>query len=111
MFLISILFQVLLARHHKREKRFGPSPTNGYTSGSRRNWFSRNKHNLDTSGDALPGHPTPGDVELNGAEAKNEKSWFGGFGRNKNTPAANGTGAGGAQNGYGYNSSAYTGNY
>lgn len=25
---------MLLARHHKKEKAFGPSPTNGYTSGS-----------------------------------------------------------------------------
>ncbi|KAJ5184122.1 hypothetical protein N7492_001738 [Penicillium capsulatum] len=109
LFLISILFQVLLARHHKREKRFGPSPANGYTSGSRRKWFSRTKNNPETNGaDALPGHPTPGDVEMNGTETKNEKSWFG---RNKNTAAANGTGGGPVQNGYGYGSSAYTGNY
>lgn len=26
--------QVLLARHHKREKAYGPSPANNYTSGS-----------------------------------------------------------------------------
>lgn len=110
LFLISILFQILLARHHKREKRFGPSPTNGYTSGSRRRWFSRNKHNPDTNGaDALPGHPTPNDVELNGAEAKNEKSWNP-FGRKK-SPSPTVSGPAGVQNGYGYGSSAYTGNY
>lgn len=33
LFLISALVQALLGRHHRREKRYGPSPTNGYTSG------------------------------------------------------------------------------
>jgi hypothetical protein len=88
------LLQVLLARHHKREKRFGPSPANGYTYGSRRRggWFSRkNKRSADANStdDMLPGHPTPGDVELDGAE----KNRYG------NGP------------GYGYGNSAYTGNY
>jgi len=97
LFLISILFQTLLARHHKREKRFGPSPANGYTSGSRRGFFGRKKKNLDgPAPDALPGHPTPNDVE-NGAIGTNEKSFFGSFGRNKNTNS--------------YGNSAYTGNY
>lgn len=90
------MFQVLLARHHKREKRFGPSPANGYTYGSRRRggWFSRkNKRSADANStdDMLPGHPTPGDVELDGAE----KNRYG-----------NGPGYG-----YGYGNSAYTGNY
>ncbi|KAJ5097932.1 hypothetical protein N7532_004933 [Penicillium argentinense] len=109
LFLISILFQILLARHHKREKRFGPSPANGYTSGSRRRWWRRNKASADTGADALPGHPTPSDVEMDG-EPKNEKNWFGSWGRKNNTtaPAANGSGA--VQNGYGYGNSAYTGN-
>lgn len=95
-FLISILFQILLARHHKREKRFGPSPSNGYTYGSRRRggWFSR-KRNADAepADDTLPGHPAPNDVELDGRE----KNRFG------STPP-------GAP-GYGYGNSAYTGNY
>jgi len=109
LFLISILFQILLARHHKREKRFGPSPNNGYTYGSRKSFWRRNKNSPEAVGgaDTLPGHPTPTDVELGAEPAKNEKSWFGGsFGRNKNTattPAQNG-------NGYGYGNSAYTGN-
>lgn len=110
LFLISILFQVLLARHHKREKRFGPSPANGYTSGSRRRWWRRNKSPDTTGNDALPGHPTPGEVEMD-AEAKNEKNWFGSWGRKKDNtaaPVANGSGA--AQNTYGYGNSAYTGN-
>ncbi|KAJ5329672.1 hypothetical protein N7452_010062 [Penicillium brevicompactum] len=110
LFLVSILFQVLLARHHKREKRFGPSPTNNYTHGSRGAFWRRNKNHPEATGaaDTLPGHPTPHDVEM-GAEPQNEKKWYS-FGRNKNTatngataPAANGAG-------YGYGNSAYTGN-
>ncbi|KAJ5584859.1 uncharacterized protein N7459_004659 [Penicillium hispanicum] len=114
-FLISILFQVLLARHHKREKRFGPSPANGYTYGSRRKWpWARSKNSPEATGaDNLPGHPTPMDVELGDAEKKTEKNWLGSWGRNKKTAANGATGvpATGAQNGYGYGSSAYTGNY
>lgn len=108
LFLISIVFQIALARHHKREKRFGPSPANGYTSGSRRKFWSRKKNNPEATGaDTLPGHPTPGDVEMAG-ETKQEKGWFSSFGRKNNTtPAATATGA----NGYGYGNSAYTGNY
>ncbi|KAJ5638613.1 hypothetical protein N7528_001003 [Penicillium herquei] len=84
-------------------------PANGYTSGSRKWFWNRNKNNPETNGDnALPGHPTPADVEY-GTETKNEKRWFGGWGRNKNT-APTGTAAG-AENTYGYGNSAYTGNY
>ena len=42
LFLLSALVQLALARHHKKEKRFGPSPANGYTSGrGRRGFFGR----------------------------------------------------------------------
>ncbi|CAI7663012.1 unnamed protein product [Penicillium manginii] len=111
LFLISILFQVLLARHHKREKRFGPSPANGYTSGSRRRWWRRNRSPDAVGGDnALPGHPTPGEVEM-GAEPKNEKNWFGSWGRKKEPPTVALANGGGAPQGtYGYGNSAYTGN-
>ena len=73
-FLVSILFQVLYARHHTREKRFGPSPANGYTYGTQgRSLFRRNKKNNPETGsgdDMLPGHPTPHDVELGTPEEK-----------------------------------------
>lgn len=104
-FLLSILFQVLYARHHKREKRFGPSPANGYTYGTRRRAFwRRNKNNPDSGSadDMLPGHPTPSDVELGD---NSEKS--GGLFGKKKAPAA----VPPAQNKFGYGSSAYTGNY
>ncbi|KAL8768489.1 MAG: hypothetical protein Q9209_005280 [Squamulea sp. 1 TL-2023] len=34
LFLISLALQILLSRHHKKEKRYGPGPSNGYTSGT-----------------------------------------------------------------------------
>ncbi|CAG7966061.1 unnamed protein product [Penicillium nalgiovense] len=109
-YLTSILFQILLARHHKREKRFGPSPTNGYTHGSRKAFWRRNKNNPEApvgGADALPGHPTPYEVEM-GDEPKTEKGWFSSWGKNKNT--ANGPAAAPAPGSYGYGNSAYTGN-
>ncbi|KAL8989866.1 MAG: hypothetical protein Q9169_008261 [Polycauliona sp. 2 TL-2023] len=44
-FLISLVLQVLLSRHHKKEKRFGPGPSNHYTSGSAKKqpFWKRNK--------------------------------------------------------------------
>ncbi|KAB8223325.1 hypothetical protein BDV33DRAFT_39742 [Aspergillus novoparasiticus] len=109
-FLVSILFQVLYARHHKREKRFGPSPANDYTYGTRpRAFWRRKKNNPDTASadDMLPTHPTPQDVELGPAQEK--PSGFGGFfSRNKDTAQATPSAP---QNGYGYGNSAYTGNY
>jgi len=45
-FLITAIMQVVLVRHHKKEKRFGPGPSNGYTSGSRRKGlFARKNKN------------------------------------------------------------------
>ncbi|KAL4951141.1 hypothetical protein BDW69DRAFT_43271 [Aspergillus filifer] len=120
-FLISILFQFLLGRHHKREKRFGPSPTNNYTYGSgtkRRGFWNRNKRSPEgmTGDDVLPAHSTPQDVgETNGYAADGtgvgagaeKQGRFGRFGRRNEQPAygdsavpASGYGAG--ANGYNY---------
>ncbi|KAF1978215.1 hypothetical protein BU23DRAFT_550278 [Bimuria novae-zelandiae CBS 107.79] len=50
LFFISALVQLALARHHKKEKRFGPSPTNNYTSGhGRRGFFGRGRKNRDST--------------------------------------------------------------
>ena len=43
LFLISVGFDLLLVRHHKKEKRYGPSPSNNYTKGSRKPFWKRNK--------------------------------------------------------------------
>lgn len=60
LFLISALVQVALGRHHKKEKRFGPSPRNGYTRGSGVKFFGRKKarktavHDPEMAGAAAP---------------------------------------------------------
>ncbi|EPS33043.1 hypothetical protein PDE_08004 [Penicillium oxalicum 114-2] len=111
-FLISILFQVLLARHHKREKRFGPSPANNYTYGTSRKWWSRKKTYPEASGgiDTLPAHPTPTDVEFGTEKQPVQKKRFGLFGRKKEPVPVADTNPAAGQNGYGYGGSAYTGN-
>ncbi|KAG8531437.1 uncharacterized protein KY384_003066 [Bacidia gigantensis] len=45
LFAISVISQIALSRSHKREKRYGPSPSNNYTSGSgkRRPWQRKKK--------------------------------------------------------------------
>jgi len=42
-FAIAALMQLWLGRHHQREKKFGPSPTNNYTAGSGKKWFGRRR--------------------------------------------------------------------
>ncbi|KAE8356006.1 hypothetical protein BDV28DRAFT_12016 [Aspergillus coremiiformis] len=109
-FLISILFQILYARHHKREKRFGPSPANGYTYGSRPRAFWRRKKNRPdaiSGDDMLPTHPSPLDVTP-GPTTEKPSRLSSLFSRNKDTTQITPSMA---QNGYGYGNSAYTGNY
>lgn len=36
LFIITLFVQLAIGRHHQREKRYGPSPANNYTSGSPR---------------------------------------------------------------------------
>lgn len=61
--------EFVLVRHHRKEKRFGPSPANNYTSGyGRKNkfmgLFSRKRSGTATSQDPniLPQHTTPDQV-------------------------------------------------
>ncbi|EED13466.1 conserved hypothetical protein [Talaromyces stipitatus ATCC 10500] len=67
LFIVSFFLAIPMVRSHRREKRFGPSPVNGYTSGTtrRRGFWRRNKAtNPDVPADnTLPGHPTPAEVE------------------------------------------------
>ncbi|KAH7362541.1 hypothetical protein B0T11DRAFT_85468 [Plectosphaerella cucumerina] len=65
-FLFSILVEVFLVRNRKKERRFGPGPNNGYTSGSgtkaRRGFFPwrRNKAEKPIDNEnRLPEHTTP----------------------------------------------------
>ncbi|OOG00405.1 hypothetical protein ASPCADRAFT_38142 [Aspergillus carbonarius ITEM 5010] len=126
LFLISILLQILYARHHKREKRFGPSPANGYTSGTTRGFafWRRNKNNPETASadDILPTHPAPRDVELGTTGVATTEKEDGMNGANTGATggggyfpwrgnASNGTATAGQNGTYGYGNSAYTGNY
>lgn len=43
LFLITALMQIALVRHHRSEKKYGPSPANNYTSGSGRRRFWQRK--------------------------------------------------------------------
>jgi len=43
LFLISIPLQLFINKHHKKEKRYGPSPSNGYTKGSGMKFWQRNQ--------------------------------------------------------------------
>ncbi|KAB5575877.1 hypothetical protein GE09DRAFT_1093710 [Coniochaeta sp. 2T2.1] len=71
-FLMSALMEVALVRHHRKEKRFGPGPANGYTSGYGSKLggggflgrFGRKRHAAGMAEDpnALPVHATPNDV-------------------------------------------------
>jgi len=45
LFLISTVVQLALARHHKKEKRYGPSPSNNYTRGSGLKFWNRRRQN------------------------------------------------------------------
>jgi hypothetical protein len=48
LFIITALMQIVLVRKHKKEKRFGPSPANNYTSGpAKRNFWNRKKVDKD----------------------------------------------------------------
>ncbi|EXJ55467.1 hypothetical protein A1O7_08394 [Cladophialophora yegresii CBS 114405] len=52
LFLVTAIVQVLLARHHKKEKRFGPSPKNNYTKGTGRAPFWKRNKKVRTTRDA-----------------------------------------------------------
>jgi hypothetical protein len=66
-FLLSIPIELLLIRHRRKERAFGPSPNNGYTAGSPRRKFwqrkpKRNAAYAEKNADALPTHTTPADI-------------------------------------------------
>jgi hypothetical protein len=72
-FLISAVLEVAMWRHHKADKKYGPGPSNNYTTGSGssrlRFWQRRRRNNTMASAyekpvnaNALPAHATPADV-------------------------------------------------
>ncbi|KAF1350437.1 hypothetical protein EJ07DRAFT_139124 [Lizonia empirigonia] len=58
LFLVSIPVQILLGRHHKKEKRFGPGPTNNYTRGSGAKFWQRKKRNNNLHDPEVAAVPT-----------------------------------------------------
>lgn len=66
LFLLTAVWQVLMVRHHKKEKRYGPSPANNYTKGSgrtpfwKRNRRAKNTRDAEaaTLGTTRPSHET-----------------------------------------------------
>lgn len=115
LFLCTAVMQVLLVRHHKKEKRYGPGPDNNYTSGygSKKSRFGFGRKNKGTTKDAeanaLPAHPEPSQVGTNGTAS------YGSYNRYSGAPeTTTHTGAGhtgyytaptgtAASNPYGYN--------
>ncbi|KAF2829648.1 hypothetical protein CC86DRAFT_285963 [Ophiobolus disseminans] len=119
LFLISIPMALFLSRHHKKEKRYGPSPSNGYTRGSGVKFWQRNQRKrglrdpevgtvpaTTTGGLVAPGHDvrpshdtayTGSTVAAPGTEyagAHHKKGLSGGYhtaptGTYHNTPATN----------------------
>lgn len=69
LFLLSAIVQYLLVRHHKNEKRYGPSPSNNYTKGSgARGFFARKpKHDTRDAELATAGATTTAPVASTGA--------------------------------------------
>ncbi|KAF3811354.1 hypothetical protein GCG54_00001675 [Colletotrichum gloeosporioides] len=67
-FIISILVEVALVRHNRKERRFGPSPKNNYTSGSGAgggflsSFRRRGRQNTVANENALPVHTSPDQV-------------------------------------------------
>lgn len=52
LFILSAILQFLMIRHHKKEKRYGPSPSNNYTSGAGKTPFWKRKRNKHATRDA-----------------------------------------------------------
>ena len=94
--MLSILFQLLLARHRKREKRYGPSPRNDYTSGRDKRFWKRGHHGADAERGVANGGTangtTTGTTTANGTQSEKPHGGFWKFGRHQQN--------GGAANGY-----------
>ena len=52
LFLLTAIHAILLNRHHKKEKRKGPSPSNNYTSGAGKTSFFKRNRKQKTNRDA-----------------------------------------------------------
>jgi hypothetical protein len=116
LFLVTAALQVLLVRHHKKEKRYGPSPANNYTSGVGRTPFWRRNKKIHSTRDAematagtgaiRPSHETGyTGTTMNGptamAESKYGQEGYGDTFAHNTTTAATGPYTTTAHSGYG----------
>lgn len=80
-FILSLVNEWALARHHSKDKRFGPSPGNNYTSGYGKHAqpakpglfnrvFRRNTVRNTSDENALPTHTTPGELSATHASSR-----------------------------------------
>jgi len=101
--LISAVLQVLLSRAQKREKRYGPSPSNNYTSGygKQRFWQRKNNKNKNKEHDAELGAVGAG------ALIAEEKHHHDSHNRNSAFRPSDDTAVAPASNGYGGPNSKY----
>ncbi|GKU01734.1 hypothetical protein FLAG1_03842 [Fusarium langsethiae] len=90
-FILSILVEVALARHHRKEKRFGPGPANDYTSGygAKGGFFSRifrrRKNTAAENDDALPEHAHPDQLDTYRQSHATDRTAVNNFPDNSNT--------------------------
>ncbi|KAI4266501.1 MAG: hypothetical protein L6R38_008700 [Xanthoria sp. 2 TBL-2021] len=78
-FLLSAVLQVLLSRQHKKEKRYGPGPSNDYTSGSaKKQPFWKRKGGAKNTRDAYQegSFGTDNIAATNGTSTTNKKQPF-----------------------------------
>lgn len=88
LFLLTAFLAVALNRQHKKEKKYGPSPANNYTSGKGRMPFFKRKRNPTATHDSAE----LGTVGAGSAVIAEEKHRHGGHHTN-GTHATNGTSA------------------
>lgn len=87
-FVFSLILTHALLRHHRKEKRIGPSPANDYTEGygaprKRFGIFSRKSTVRTTASqnpNALPEHTTPADIRTSYATEQTRVGSSGGYG-------------------------------
>ncbi|KAK5948460.1 hypothetical protein OHC33_010494 [Knufia fluminis] len=101
LFLVSAIWQVLMVKHHKKEKAYGPSPSNNYTKGSGKTPFWKRNRRAKNTGDAeaatmgatRPSHETGTTIGNNayGSEPKYGEPGYGDTMAHNATTYGNGT--------------------
>lgn len=99
LFFFSLLLEIMLNRRHKKEKGFGPSPGNGYTSGSEKKlpfWKRQKKTNRDAEIGAASVGEHHNEKHTSDLRASNDTALTG----STAAPTTHGAGYGGPNNKY-----------